>query len=73
MATYARLARNAGARIVGGCCGTQPVHLRAMREALDEGPGPVPDLETVTATLGPVSVPAAQQGEPAQRRRRARA
>ncbi len=24
-----------GARIVGGCCGTTPAHIRAMREALD--------------------------------------
>ena len=73
MATYAHLARNAGARIVGGCCGTQPVHLRAMRAALDEAAGPVPDLEMVAATLGPITAPVVQQGEPAQRRRRARA
>jgi 5-methyltetrahydrofolate--homocysteine methyltransferase len=74
MATYARLARDAGARIVGGCCGTQAVHVRAMREALDGAdPGPVPDLATVTATLGPVSAPVVQQGEAGQRRRRARA
>ena len=25
----------AGARMVGGCCGTTPQHIRAMREALD--------------------------------------
>jgi homocysteine S-methyltransferase len=25
-----------GARIVGGCCGTTPMHIRAMRAALDE-------------------------------------
>jgi len=25
----------AGARIVGGCCGTTPDHIRAMRDALD--------------------------------------
>ena len=24
-----------GARIVGGCCGTTPAHIRAMREAVD--------------------------------------
>ena len=73
MATYAHLARNAGARIIGGCCGTQPVHLQAMRAALDEAAGPVPDLEMVAATLGPITAPVVQQGEPAQRRRRARA
>ena len=35
MADYAVMARACGARIVGGCCGTQPEHLRLMREALD--------------------------------------
>ena len=27
MAAYARLARDAGARIIGGCCGTTPAHV----------------------------------------------
>jgi 5-methyltetrahydrofolate--homocysteine methyltransferase len=31
MARYAVLARDAGAKIIGGCCGTQPDHLRQMR------------------------------------------
>ena len=35
MARYARLAYSAGARIIGGCCGTSPRHLQAMRKALD--------------------------------------
>ena len=35
MARYAVLAADAGARIVGGCCGTTPEHLAAMRAALD--------------------------------------
>ena len=30
MADYARFALDAGARIIGGCCGTTPEHLRAM-------------------------------------------
>ena len=34
MAEYARLARDAGARVVGGCCGTTAAHLIAMRDAL---------------------------------------
>ena len=34
MADYAVLTRNCGARIIGGCCGTMPVHLVAMRAAL---------------------------------------
>src|SRR5262249_50078240 len=35
MAEYAARVVNAGARLVGGCCGTTPQHIRAMREALD--------------------------------------
>ena len=35
MAHYARLALDAGARIVGGCCGSTPAHLAAMRRAMD--------------------------------------
>ena len=35
MADYVRLAVDAGAKIVGGCCGTSFAHLAAMRQALD--------------------------------------
>src|SRR5262245_45540741 len=35
MADYAARMVAAGARMVGGCCGTTPPHVRAMREALD--------------------------------------
>jgi homocysteine S-methyltransferase len=34
MASFARKAINAGASIVGGCCGTTPNHIRAMRSAM---------------------------------------
>lgn len=61
MAEYAVLARDAGASIIGGCCGTMPAHLRAMREALDTRPaGERPTLEAVVAALGPLS--SAQDG-----------
>lgn len=53
MADYACLARDAGVRIIGGCCGTMPVHLRAMREALETRPkGPRPSLEDISERLG---------------------
>lgn len=53
MADYARLARDAGARIVGGCCGTTAAHIRAMRRALDEHePGQRPDAARIAAVLG---------------------
>jgi methionine synthase I (cobalamin-dependent) len=34
MASFARKFVRAGAQIVGGCCGTTPEHIRAMRSAL---------------------------------------
>ncbi len=53
MADYAQLARDCGAVIIGGCCGTTPNHLRAMREALETRPkGDAPSLEAIVAALG---------------------
>ena len=54
MGQYAAMARDAGATIIGGCCGTMPDHLRKMREALDTTPrGERPTLDQITDTLGP--------------------
>jgi len=56
MADYARMARDAGARIIGGCCGTTPGHLRAMAAALKGyEPGTPPDRPAIEQALGPVS------------------
>ena len=53
MGDYAVLARDCGAKIIGGCCGTTPEHLHAMREALETRPrGPRPTLDQITAALG---------------------
>lgn len=53
MGTYAKLAFDCGAKIIGGCCGTTPDHLRAMRAALeDHTPGPRPSLDTIADALG---------------------
>jgi 5-methyltetrahydrofolate--homocysteine methyltransferase len=53
MAEYAVMARNCGATIIGGCCGTMPEHLVAMRDALDTRPkGAAPTLEEIVAALG---------------------
>ena len=38
MGEYAIIARKAGAKIIGGCCGTAPAHIRKMREALEVFP-----------------------------------
>jgi 5-methyltetrahydrofolate--homocysteine methyltransferase len=56
MGQYAVLARDAGVKIIGGCCGTMPEHLKAMRKALEETPrGPKPGLEEIAAQLGAFS------------------
>ena len=53
MAEYAILARNSGATIIGGCCGTTPDHLVKMRAALEETPlGERPTLDQITNALG---------------------
>ena len=57
MAAYACMARDAGARIIGGCCGTTPSHLGAMRDALERHPrAEVPDHAAIEARFGPLKV-----------------
>ncbi len=52
MGRYACLAFDAGARIIGGCCGTAPEHLRAMRTALEAHTrGERPTIEHLEASL----------------------
>ena len=72
MANYARLAMDAGARIIGGCCGTSPAHLAAMRQAIDSHvKGERPDTAAVVAEIGPlVAPPKAASEDPARRNRR---
>ncbi|MGB7546730.1 MAG: bifunctional homocysteine S-methyltransferase/methylenetetrahydrofolate reductase, partial [Terracidiphilus sp.] len=62
MASFARKAIAAGAQIVGGCCGTTPNHIRAMRSAMraidaqarvvEGGAAPAMSTETPPAPLG---------------------
>ncbi|WP_375173042.1 betaine--homocysteine S-methyltransferase [Pseudooceanicola sp.] len=53
MADYAAMARDCGATIIGGCCGTMPEHLEKMLEALSTRPrGERPTLEQIAAKLG---------------------
>ncbi|MGF7162299.1 5-methyltetrahydrofolate--homocysteine methyltransferase [Rhodoligotrophos appendicifer] len=75
MADYACLALDAGARIIGGCCGTEPKHLAAMRSALEaHKKGDRPSVEEITAKLGEVSAlahgAAPARSEASERRRR---
>jgi len=56
MADYARLARDAGARIIGGCCGTPPDQLRTMVEALKGyTPRGSPSKKDIESALGPIA------------------
>lgn len=56
MADYAQLAIDAGARIIGGCCGTSPTHLAAMRAAIDGAMhGPRPSMSTIVERIGPLA------------------
>jgi len=74
MAEYARLAIDAGATVIGGCCGTTCDHLRAMRQAIDEHRrGPRPTLDDIVARVGPLRNKAARDdGEAPRRERRGR-
>ena len=79
MARYACLARGLGARLIGGCCGTKPEHLVAMRAALETfEPGERPTLDTIVEQIGAFSSAddgagaEAQEAEPRTRGRRGR-
>jgi 5-methyltetrahydrofolate--homocysteine methyltransferase len=72
MASYAQMAADAGARIVGGCCGTSPLHLSAMRHAIDTRvPAPSPSIDDIVERIGPLtnSVPSAGGDNDRTRRR----
>jgi 5-methyltetrahydrofolate--homocysteine methyltransferase len=71
MARYAALAVDAGARIVGGCCGTTPGHLAAMRAAIDSHTaGAAPSIDDIVAAVGPLTNAAPSEGGSERRRRR---
>src|SRR5438128_2206122 len=46
----------AEARLVGGCCGTTPQHIAAMREVLDRRRPPRPETRQAAVTISPVAV-----------------
>jgi 5-methyltetrahydrofolate--homocysteine methyltransferase len=55
MANYARLALAGGASIIGGCCGTSPDHLAAMRVAIDTYTSETrPTVEQIISEIGPM-------------------
>ena len=74
MADYAVLARDCGAKIIGGCCGTTAEHLAAMREALETRPvaDSRPTLEEIAEKLGGFSSTSDGTGEDEPQGRRTR-
>ncbi len=55
-AEFAALARSLGAALVGGCCGTTPAEIAAIRAALDEERRPSAPLEVVERELAVASM-----------------
>ncbi len=60
MASYARKFVGAGVRVVGGCCGTTPDHIRVMKSALrvGEARAKTPSVQVATAVATPTATPA---------------
>ena len=52
MAKYASFAKQIGADIIGGCCGTKHEHIAAMRDALNSNQSSDIDLELIKNSLG---------------------
>lgn len=79
MADYVRLAVDAGAKIVGGCCGTSFQHLAAMRKALDaHTKADRPTVAAIVERIGPMrnkvaTKNTAETSEARRERRRSRA
>jgi methionine synthase / methylenetetrahydrofolate reductase(NADPH) len=58
MASYARKFAAAGVKVVGGCCGTTPAHIRVMKSALRVGEARAKTAEVSTAAHPkPVAAP----------------
>src|SRR2546425_7924069 len=55
MASYARRMIEAGARLVGGCCGTTPEHIKKIRDYIASV---VPRHPTVVVSRAAVAAPA---------------
>lgn len=73
MAEYTSLAINAGAKIIGGCCGTAPEHISHMRSAIDNHVASNrPSMEQVIEKLGSLASPPAKEGAKGSRGKRNR-
>lgn len=55
-ATFARQAADLGVAYIGGCCGTTPAHIAAMRAAIRPTASAAPARPAITATTVPVDL-----------------
>lgn len=71
MYDYTNLAMNAGAKIIGGCCGTSCDHLAEMRKAIDtHTQGERPKVSDIEETIGALVNRPAAANDPANGRTR---
>ncbi|MGB0589192.1 MAG: bifunctional homocysteine S-methyltransferase/methylenetetrahydrofolate reductase [Myxococcota bacterium] len=66
LVAWSRRAVRNGARLIGGCCGTTPEHIRAMRATLGEPPSEI-DARGLMIAREHATVPAAEAVERAQK------
>src|SRR3954452_4515347 len=59
-AEYARRFVDAGVRLIGGCCGTTPAHVAAMKQALAEQAADAPPSIAFTAVPSTAATPQAE-------------
>jgi methionine synthase I (cobalamin-dependent)/5,10-methylenetetrahydrofolate reductase len=64
-AEYARRFASAGVRLIGGCCGTTPAHIAAMKQALAEQVVDAPPSIAFTAVPSTAATPQAEAIESA--------
>jgi homocysteine S-methyltransferase len=62
-ADYALTFKAIGAHIIGGCCGTTPTHIAAMRAALDDPARPLPHISIIEEHAEEVSEITPRQSE----------
>jgi methionine synthase I (cobalamin-dependent)/5,10-methylenetetrahydrofolate reductase len=62
MASYARKFAAAGVRVVGGCCGTTPDHIRKMKSALRVGEARAKTVVAHESQAAPTAIPAVPLG-----------
>lgn len=71
MYDYTNLAMNAGAKIIGGCCGTSCDHLAEMRKAIDtHTQGERPEVSDIEEAIGALVNRPAAANDPANGRTR---